>query len=183
VHRPAFTVTFVAEKGVNAIRSFRALLKSALRRHGLHAVDVRELQPNAQTREQTMTSEFAKRVRAARDKGLFKVADFVGGKELTLTITYLLEEVEMFEKTVDLLNFQETGRQLQLNQTTAEWLIDNLGDDPEEWPGQQVTLYLGTYEYNKETKHGIRLRLPDIAPSPKAEFTPEPDIDDDVPFH
>jgi hypothetical protein len=35
-------VTFVATPGVDGIRAFRALLKTALRRFGLRAVDVRE---------------------------------------------------------------------------------------------------------------------------------------------
>jgi hypothetical protein len=44
LHRPAtFSVTFVAQPGVDGIKAFRALLKSALRRFGLRAVDVREL--------------------------------------------------------------------------------------------------------------------------------------------
>jgi hypothetical protein len=44
VHRSAFTVTLVAEPGVERhIRSFRALLKVALRRFGLRAVDAREI--------------------------------------------------------------------------------------------------------------------------------------------
>jgi DNA-directed RNA polymerase specialized sigma24 family protein len=44
VQRPAqFTVTLVAEPGVDGIKSFRALLKVALRRFGLRAIDAREL--------------------------------------------------------------------------------------------------------------------------------------------
>jgi hypothetical protein len=174
VQRPAtFSATFVATPGVDGLRSFRALLKVALRRFGLRAIDVRELSArnedehtrssslsthSAQTREVKM-SEFSKRIREQR-KGFFKVADLEGGKELTLTISHLDEEMEIFNEKKDLLNFVETGQQLQLNQTVAEWLIDNLGDDPEKWPGKRVTLYLAEYEYNKEKKLGIRLKLP-----------------------
>ena len=105
-------------------------------------------------------SAFSDRIRSQK-KGFFKVADFEGvGKELTLTVSHLDEEVELFGEKKDILNFVETGQQLQLNQTTAEWLIDNLGDDPEKWPGKRVTLYLAEYEYNKEKKLGIRLKLP-----------------------
>ena len=49
MHR--FHVTFVAERGVDGIRSLRAVLKSALRRFGLRAIDVRELTDEPQTRE------------------------------------------------------------------------------------------------------------------------------------
>src|SRR5262249_12570415 len=129
LHRPAtFSATFVALPGVDGIKSFRMLLKVALRRFGLRAIDVRELPPNPQPREPQM-SAFSHRVRANRTR-LFKVADFDGGKEQTFTISLLDEAMEMFGKTGDLLNFKETGQQLQLNLTTAEWLLDNFGDDP-----------------------------------------------------
>jgi hypothetical protein len=146
-------------------------------------------------------SKFSERVQAQReeqrekqkDTGIFKVADFPSGKELLLTVRYLDEQVEMFGKQVDLLNFVETGRQLQLNWTTSQWLIDNLGDDPEDWPGKQIVLHLASYEYNREKKLGIRLKLPTDdqpaankpAPAPTAA-APKPDrkadLDDDIPF-
>jgi hypothetical protein len=46
--RRKFSVTFVGEPGVDAIKSFRSLLKLALRRFGLRAVDVRELDAHEQ---------------------------------------------------------------------------------------------------------------------------------------
>jgi hypothetical protein len=138
-------------------------------------------------------SAFSERIRGQK-KGFFKVADLEGG-EKTLTISHLDEEMEMFGKTVDILNFQETGQQLQLNQTTSEWLLENLGDDPEKYSGKRVTLYLAEYEYNREKKQGIRLRLPGT-PTPKltvsgdgqAHVRPAPaadrktDLDDEIPF-
>ena len=174
--RPAFVLLLRAEPGVDGIKALRSLLKTALRRFGLRAIEARELDerafvfpshPPRSTREKTM-SAFSERVQAQREEqkekqketGIFKVADFPSGKELLLTVRYLDEQVAMFGKEVDLLNFVETGRQLQLNLTTAEWLIDNLGGDPEDWPGKQVVLHLAEYEYNKEKKLGIRLKLP-----------------------
>jgi hypothetical protein len=107
---------------------------------------------------------FSDRIRSQK-KGLFKVADFDGGKEIALTIARLDEQIEMFGKEVDLLNFVETGRQLQLNQTTSEFLLDTFGDDPEMYTGNKVVLHLGEYEFNREKKLGIRLKLPDTARS------------------
>jgi hypothetical protein len=188
VHRPAFTATFVAEPGVDGIKSFRALLKSALRRFGLRATDVRELNDERQTGRSSMPSEFSKRVRAQRDKGLFKVADFKNGPQV-YTISHLDEQMTMFGKEVDLLNFQEVGRQLQLNQTTSEWLLDNLGDDPDEYAGQRVELYLGEYTYEGKTSQGIRLRRPGEKSAPKpTPKKPDPagsdvDLDDEIPWH
>jgi hypothetical protein len=180
VPRPAFAVTFVAMHG-DGIKSFRALLKAALRHYGLRAISVHECalthgsdqRARSLTRETTM-SAFSERVQAQREEqkekqketGIFKVADFPNGKELLLTVRYLDEQVAMFGKEVDLLNFVETGRQLQLNWTTSQWLIDNLGDDPEDWPGKQIVLHLASYEYNREKKLGIRLKLPGTASKP-----------------
>jgi hypothetical protein len=144
VHRPAFAVTFVAMPGVDGIKALRSLLKAALRHHGLRAIDARELDerafvfpshPPRSTRETTM-SAFSERIRS-QTKGFYKVADFEGGKEITHTISHLDEEMEMFNKTVDILNFSDTGRQLSVNQTNAEWLLNNLGNNPEQLAGKK----------------------------------------------
>jgi hypothetical protein len=169
VHRPAYTATFVALPGVDAIRSFRALLKVALRRFGLRAIDVRECalyqdeRARAQPGRPTM-SAFSERIRSQK-KGFFKV------------------------KTVDILNFQETGQQLQLNQTTSEWLLDHLGTEPEAWAGKKVTLFLDEYTYDKEKKLGVRLRLPgepalggDGPTRARPAADRKTDIDDEIPF-
>jgi hypothetical protein len=128
-------VHFRAEPGVDGIKALRAFLKTALRRYGLRAVSVYQCAPDAceDERAQLLTKEtpmsaFSDRVRSGK-KGYFKVADLEGG-ERTLTISRLDEEMMVFDKSVDLLNFVETGQQLQLNQTTSEWLLSNLGDDP-----------------------------------------------------
>jgi hypothetical protein len=198
MHRPAFSATFVAVPGVDGIKSFRALLKVALRRFGLRAIDARELHtarepPDEPQPGSPAMSAFSDRVRNQK-KGFFKVADLEGGKEITLMISRLDEEMEMFGKTVDILNFIETGQQLQLNQTTSEFLLDAFGDNPEAWSNQRVTLYLAPYEYNKETRLGIRLKLPG-APAlgdgqtraaagaqsaPRADR--KTDLDDEIPF-
>ena len=138
-------------------------------------------------------SAFSERIRSSTNKGFYKVKDLndINGGEITLTISRLDEEMKMFDKTMDILNFKETGKQLALNQTTAEWLLTNLGDDPKQYPGKRVTLYLGQYKYEGETKLGIRLRLPN-ATSPAISNTPvrpsatgnggNADPDDAIPF-
>jgi hypothetical protein len=101
--------------------------------------------------------------------------------------------LEVFGETKDVLNFVETGQQLQLNQTTSEWLLDNLGDDPAKYPGHHVTLYLAEYEYKGETKQGIRLKKPGAvsgevlpptsrSPNPKGNGDRKADPDDAIPF-
>jgi hypothetical protein len=202
-HKPthAFVLTLIPEPGVDGIKSFRALLKSALRRFGMRAIEVRECALTHEIDERALAqqrstpmSAFSDRVRAQREEqsetGLFKVEHLKPNKELLLTVRHLDEQIEMFNKKVDLLNFQETGQQLQLNLTTSEWLISALGPDPEQWAGKQVVLYLGTYTFNNETKQGIRLKLPgarsgEVLP-PQTRGSPNPkgngDMDDQIPF-
>jgi hypothetical protein len=197
--RRAFVVHLRAEPGVDGIRALRALLKMALRRFGLRAVDVRECAPHAYnddderalapTREDPM-SAFSDRIRG-NQKGFYKVAEFEGGKELTLTISHLDADMEMFGKTVDILNFVETGRQLQINQTNAEILLDAFGDDPENWRGQRITLFATTYEYGDKKGLTIRIKKADDARKSTAaagdgtaptRSRPPDDMDDSIPF-
>jgi hypothetical protein len=199
LHRPAtFTATFVATRDcVDGLKAFRALLKAALRTYGLRAIDVRERALDArideralaQTGRQTM-SAFSDRIRANRKaKGVFKVADFEGG-EKTFTIAGLDEGMQIFGKSVDLLCFQETGQQFQLNQTTSEWLLDHLGDEPSGWIGKRVTLFLDEYTYEGETKVGIRLKRPVASATrePTRSSAPTPgngkrsDLNDEIPY-
>src|SRR5262245_13563457 len=103
--------------GVDGIKALRMLLKIAGRRLGLRAIDCVQCAPDAAEDKRALAQpgrtdmrEFSKRVRSQREKGsLFKVADFEGSKELMLTISHLDEQIQMFGKEVDLLNFVETG--------------------------------------------------------------------------
>jgi hypothetical protein len=132
-------------------------------------------------------SAFSERIRDQK-KGLYKAAD-LEGKELTHIIDHLLEQVEMFGKTVDILNFSDTHRQLQLNQTNAEFLISAFGDDPNAWRGKPVTLYSFEYEIKGEKKPGIRLKKADTAAAEasatkaRARLTDgKAAMDDEIPF-
>ena len=196
-HQPrrAFVLHLVSEPGVDAIKSFRSLLKAALRRYGLRAVHVQECALPAHQDErarrstmETTMSAFSDRIREELGGGLFKVSDFERGPK-TFTISHLLEAVRMFKKNVDLLCFKETERQFQVNLSNAKWLIENLGDDPETWTGKRVTLHLASFEYEGETKQGVRIRLPDADDQSQrgdgsVQVLPprKDDLDDSIPF-
>jgi hypothetical protein len=162
-----------AQPGVDGIRSFRALLKVALRRFGLRAVDVREVyQPPTQRR--FPMSAYSEKIARAKQQGLYKLSDFANGEEKTHTISCLLEDVVKFEREMDVLCFTDTGKQLQLNITNGSWLIDNFGDDPNDWGGHRVTLYVGEYEFKgREKQRGIKLKQP---------YGPANNIDDEIPY-
>jgi hypothetical protein len=168
MHRPAFTVTFVAASDdIDAIKAFRALIKAALRHYGLRATHVAELPPTP-TKEDPMGT-FSERIRSQKT-GAFKAADFAGGKEVTLTIDYLEEEVERFDKKIDILHFVETQQELQLNQSKSEFLLDTLGDNPEKWKGQRVVLYQVEYPNVTDEKYrygiGVKLRAEPVPERP-----------------
>jgi hypothetical protein len=174
--RRAFVVEFVPEPGVDAIKSFRLLLKFALRRLGLRAIDVRECALPAHEDErargstqETAMSAFSERIRSQKT-GAFKAADFAGGKEVTLTIDYLEEEVERFDKKIDILHFVETQQELQLNQSKSEFLLSVFGDDPEKWKGQRVTLHQVEYPNVTDEKYrygiGVKLRAESVPERP-----------------
>jgi hypothetical protein len=108
-------------------------------------------------------SAYSEKIRRAKEQGLFKVADVLN-REVTLTISHLLEDAVMFNREIDILCFVETGKQLQVNLTNGEWLIENFGDDPNDWPANRVTLYVGEYEFKGgEKKQGIRLKRADAS--------------------
>jgi hypothetical protein len=134
-------------------------------------------------------SAFSERIRDQKT-GFYKAAEFPNGKQATHTISHLDEAIEMFDKTVDILNFSDTARQLQLNQTNAEFLLDTFGDEPEAWTGKQVTLYGHEYDIRGEKKLGIRLKRADAAAAEasavraqKRQLTDgKVDMDDEIPF-
>jgi hypothetical protein len=173
--RRAFVLQFQAEPGVDEIKALRTLLKFAGRRLGLRCVDVRECaalpaQEDERARgstQETAMSAFSERIRSQKT-GAFKAADFAGGKEVTLTVDHLEEEVEKFDKKIDILHFVETQQELQLNQSKSEFLLNAFGDDPEKWKGQRVTLYQVEYPNvtDEKYRYGIGVKL-------RAEAVPE----------
>jgi hypothetical protein len=116
--------------------------------------------------------------------GLYRVSDFQNGnssetREVTHEIAFLAQDVEMFDRKVDVLHFTDTQKQLQINLTNGELLMDMFGDEPANWPNKLVTLYLAPY--GKEGKLGIRVKKPG-ANTPA--ITPAADMNDEteIPF-
>ena len=132
-------------------------------------------------------SAYSEKITRAKQQGLYKVADLEGGKEVTHTISHLLEDAIKFDREMDILCFVDTARELSINLTNGDWLIQNFGPDPSDWAGHKVTLYVGEYEFKKgETKQGIRLKRPDggVTVGAKADPKPPPknELDDEIPY-
>jgi hypothetical protein len=127
-------------------------------------------------------SAYSEKIARQKQTGLYRVSDFQNNginREITHEIAFLAENVEMFDREIDILHFTDTFKQLQVNTTNAELLIEMFGDDPAAWPRKLVTLHLAPY--GKEGKLGIRVKMPG-ADTPRPPAIPRPDIDDDIPF-
>jgi hypothetical protein len=103
-------------------------------------------------------SSYSDKVKRLEQRGLYKVKDLEDlGGEATHVISILVEDEVRFEKEMDILYFEDTGRQLSLNLINGKTLIELFGDDPETWKGHSITLFVDEY---REGKLGIRLRKP-----------------------
>jgi hypothetical protein len=138
-------------------------------------------------------SSYRDKINRQKEGGLYRVSDLQNGngetREVTHEIAFLVQDVEMFDREIDILHFVDTPKQLQVNVTNADLLMDLFGDDPASWPGNLVTLYLAEYEYGKDKKRGLGIRVKKPgAGTPSNTFKPPtlssstPDFDDQIPF-
>jgi hypothetical protein len=174
--RPTFIVTFRPEPGVDGIRSLRALLKLSLRRLGLRAL-------SAEEKARSAVSRYSEKLSKLREGGIYKVGDLEASGPVVLIIDRLLEDVKMFDRTNDLLCFEGHPKQLQVNVTNGEALIKLFGDNPDDWAGKEIELFLQEYQLGK---FGIRVRLPGTKTGngPRATTLPQtkPDSNDEIPL-
>jgi hypothetical protein len=125
-----------------------------------------------------------------KQQGYFRTAHFEEVRQMTLTIAYLVEDEQVFDETKDVLYFQDDGRRLQMNVSNAETLMELLGDEPADWVGRRITLYLTTYKdaKSREQKPCIRIRAPGTnvvqikQEKAQAAAPPAPDLKDEIPF-
>jgi hypothetical protein len=165
--RQVFAVYLLAKPGNHGVRALRALLKIAWRRLGLRAIKTEDL-----------TMSYRDKLDKMKQRGLYRVSDFEEGQEVTHIIDHLMQDVKMFDRVVDILNFKDTGRQLQLNVTNGETLFDMFGE-PENWEGKAITLHLAPY--GTEGKLGVRVKAANGA-APIASVPAKVDLNDEIPF-
>jgi hypothetical protein len=115
-------------------------------------------------------SAFSEKIQKAKGHGFYRVADFENIREYTHVIAYLLEDQVVFDERKDILCFADTGRQLVVNVSNAETLITLFGDEPNNWAGRRVTLFLGSY--GKDNKPCVRVRATTGASAQAATTAP-----------
>jgi hypothetical protein len=98
-------------------------------------------------------------------------------------------------KTKFILAFTSVDKEMVLNTTNKNALVDELGKRPADWIGAEVGIYTEPTKYGGKPTRGLRLRVlnkPVTTPPPKAsaqpalklaaaEETPWPDLDDPGP--
>jgi hypothetical protein len=201
-HRPIFIVRLRAERGIDAIRALRALLKTALRRFGLRAVS---LDAEAEAAMSFAIGPLARGSIASPDKSAegqdtmrkpssyvkkyLKVADVQDGP----LIMHIAEVKDGSYEKPDIVF--ESGEILgSVSDTNIITLIKAYGDDFANFVGKKVELRLGQLEYKKEMVDAILIKpiTPGLSDEAKADAvvksaavkdkTNRGDMDDDIPF-
>jgi hypothetical protein len=163
--RPVYLLALQPARGRDGIRGLRALLKTAWRRHGLRALEVRELPAKPAKRGKRAKTKFvsktdeppalARRQITCNIRGLKVQKDDVfpskylkhtdlQGKPTVMTIesaaleTLKSPEGNMQDKIV--LYFAGAKKSLPLNVTNFDAVAEICGADTDDWPGCQIVL-------------------------------------------
>ena len=161
-----YVVTFQARGRDDGIKDFRSLLKIAGRRLHLRALDVRELPPiNQQTipprdaraqivpitqrrnEENTMTINLRKYGPANK---WLKLEDLHGKPPMRERIGAVRVEDGRYGERIVLV-FEPSGKMLSLNQTSTGNLLNDLGENDDDWIGKAVEIVAGEVQ----TKNGM----------------------------
>lgn len=91
--------------------------------------------------------------------GKFKAEDIK--EDLTLTISKVKpERMQSTGEEKLVLSFEETGKGLVLGtKANLEFLIDEFGDDTDDWVGKEIVLYSVETSFGSKPVQGIRLKL------------------------
>ena len=179
-----FTIMLRAEPGINAVRALRALLKSALRAHGLRALScieqthpavIRRRRPDATQARQEGTKEMDMSKYAG--SAFLSLDDVVDGP-IRGEIVHV--ELGSFDKPV--VTFSN-GCRFSLNVTNSQALIKAFGKESDDWIGEQIELYAGELKYRGEVRPSVLARpLVQRKPEPKAAPKGSGDPNDEIPF-
>jgi hypothetical protein len=189
-----YTVTLQPLRGADGIRGLRALLRTALRRHRLKAIDIREHTTTRASRRTPAPAVGATQSR--RGDTTMDASKFAGSAFLTLDdvkdgpITGEIVDVEEggYKKLVLTFN---NGLRFSLNVTNTQELIKTFGSETDDWLGEKIELYEGEVPYEKKMVPSVRVtplmrepgqekKLP--PPRPKSTKGGKVGMDDDVPM-
>jgi hypothetical protein len=183
------------------VRELRALLKTAWRRHGMRAIEVRELPAKRpKTKFVSKTDEppaLSRRQMPCNIKDLQMRKDDVfpskylkhtdlQGKPTTAAIERaVLETLKSPEgKTQDkiVLYFAGAKKSLPLNVTNFDAVADICGGDTDDWSGCQIELYPSKTQMAGKTVDCIRVRAPTKPIKKAAAKSGGGGFDNEVPY-
>jgi hypothetical protein len=177
-------LTLRPARGRDSVRELRALLKTAWRRHGMRAIEVRELPTKPARRTKRAKTKFvsktdeppalSRRMICIRKDSQMKKDDVfpskylkhtdLQGKPTTATVERaVLETLKSPEgKTQDkiVLYFAGAKKSLPLNVTNFDAVAGICGDDTDNWSGCQIELYPSKMQMAGKTVDCIRVRAP-----------------------
>ena len=181
--RPVYLLALQPARGRDGIRGLRALLKTAWRRHGLCALEVRELRPDSKPAKRLPKSASKtdepptlsrRQVTCTRKVSQMQKDDVfpskylkhtdLQGKPAAATIeSAVLETLKSPEgKTQDkiVLYLAGTKKSLPLNVTNFDAVAGICGADTDDWPGCKIELYPSKTQMGGKTVDCIRVRPP-----------------------
>lgn len=95
-------------------------------------------------------SGYRDKIANRKQAGFYKPADINGEEaEVAHTIAFLSQDEEHYGQKSDVLHFADTPKYLRLSTFNAEILMDLFGEEPEDWKGQQITLFVEEYQPGK----------------------------------
>jgi hypothetical protein len=193
-----FTIMLRAEPGTDGVRALRALLKLALRSHGLRALSCEETnqQHPAVARRRRAGATQARR----QDRGTkMDMSKYAGSAFLSLDdvqdgpIRGEIATVEVGNFSRPVLTFTN-GLKFSLNVTNTTALIKAFGKESGDWIGEWVELRAGMTKYQGEDTPSVLLRPLEREPGDEKKKPPKPaaapakaqqqggDMDDSIPF-
>jgi hypothetical protein len=182
--RAMYVLTVRAEPGVDDIRALRAWLKIGLRTFGLKCV---EITPREEEKAMVDARNYASK---------YVKPDQVRDGPIQTRIINVYEDERYGRLMLEL----ETGSQFALNDGNTNTLIKAWRHNTDDWIGQEVELFHGTYkdwrEEPPEEKETVRVRAispaksadaqngsaPAGKPLPPSRTSPKDGLDDEIPF-
>lgn len=108
-----------------------------------------------------------------------KGEDLEEGERTIVTIKTAEEVTFPSGDTVPVLTFLETEQKLSLNKTRIRKCVELLGDDPDEWVGQKISLYPVPTTFNGKNMLSVAVASPPRKRSGVPNQKPEVSFDDD----
>ncbi len=116
-----------------------------------------------------------------------KAADIKGKGQVPVTIADVTTH-EFDEGQKLIISFKDKAKTMVLNKTNASIIAEILGDDTDQWPGGQISIYSARVEYQGNIVDGLRVVLPqgnitgEQPPPPTPEPTATADDSGEIPF-